>query len=101
MSKASKKKKLKIKNILIAVVILVTIIICIPKVINFSKNLVTYNNYYLSSHTNTVTIYTFDEEENIMTEEDNVYRGKKVKSNDKTKTIGDITYKEIKIDEEI
>ena len=103
MSRVSKKKKrkLKIKNIFIAVIILVAFIVCISKVINFSKNVVTYNNFYLSSDTSTVTIYKFNEEDNVMTEIDNVYRGKKVKSTKNNKTIGDINYTEIKMDEKV
>lgn len=98
------RRKLKVKRIIALFVIIVIIVMAIfglKKALNFTKEKITYKDYYLSSNTNTVTIYTFDEENEIMSETDNIYRGKKIKSNDKTKTIGDINYIEINLDEEI
>ena len=96
------KRKLKVKRIIALFVIIAMIFVAVfglKKVFNFTKEKITYKDYYLSSNTNTVTIYTFDEENEIMSESDTIYRGKKIKSNDKIKTIGDINYIEIKVDE--
>jgi len=86
---------------MIALVLLIMVILLVPNIINFSKEVMVYNDFYLSSDTNIITIYTFNEEEEIMTETDTVYRGTEVKSNEKSKIIGDINYVEIKMDNEI
>ena len=100
-NKGRSKKKLKLGSIMIALVLLIMVILLVPNIINFSKEVMVYNDFYLSSDTNIITIYTFNEEEEIMTETDTVYRGTEVKSNEKSKIIGDINYVEIKMDNEI
>ena len=92
-----KKKKLNIKKILVAIIILIIGIITIIKTTNFTKKVIIFNDYYISSDTNKITLYTYDEETKIMTDIDTIYRGTKVKSNDKIMTIGDINYTEIKL----
>ena len=99
--KYRKKKKLNIKRILLVLVILIIVFLGIKTVLNLTKEVIVFNDFYLSSDTNQITIYTFDEENQIMTEIDAMYRGTKIKSNEKIKTIGDINYIEIKIDENI
>ena len=71
-----------------------------PKLIEFSKKKVIYNEYYLSSNTNKVIIYSYDKAEKIMSEADSLYRGTKVKSTKEQKVIGETNYTEIKLDEE-
>ena len=95
-----KKKKLNIKKILVAIIILIIGIITIIKTTNFTKKVIIFNDYYISSDTNKITLYTYDEETKIMTDIDTIYRGTKVKSNDKIMTIGDINYTEIKLNDE-
>ena len=95
------RKKLKYKRIILVIVILLVIILGTPSIINLTKETITYQDYFLASGTNQITVYTFDKENEIMTDTDTIYRGTKVKSNDKTKTIGDITYTEIKLDDNI
>ena len=95
------KKKLNIKRVVIAIVILLTIMLGIKIVLDLTKEVVVFKDFYLSSDTNQITLYTFDEENEIMTEIDTMYRGNKVKSNQKNKLIGDINYTEIKVDENV
>lgn len=99
-NKYRRKKKLKIKNILILLIIIITVL-ALPKLIDFSKEIIVYNDYFLAADTNTINAYIFDEEEIIMTEAESFYRGKEVKSSKKTKTVGDISYIEIKLDDAI
>ena len=95
------KKKLNIKRVVIAIVILLTIMLGIKIVLDLTKEVVVFKDFYLSSDTNQITLYTFDEENEIMTEIDTMYRGNKVKSNQKNKLIGDINYTEIRVDENV
>ena len=92
------KKKLNIKRVVIAIVILLTIMLGIKIVLDLTKEVVVFKDFYLSSDTNQITLYTFDEENEIMTEIDTMYRGNKVKSNQKNILIGDINYTEIRVD---
>ena len=76
------KRKLKVKRIIALFIIIIIIIISIfgiKKFFSFTKQALTYKYYYLSSNTNTVTIYKFDKEKKIMSEADDIYRGKKIK----------------------
>ena len=100
-NKGRNKRKLNIKRIFLAFIILIVIIFGIKIIIDFTKESIIYNDFYISSDTNQTTLYTYDAEEEIMTEIDMIYRGTKVLSNQKTKTIGDINYTEVKIDESI
>jgi len=104
MDKRNKRKgrrKLNIKRVLLAMIILFVLVFGIYIIIDFTKESIVFKDFYISSDTNKVTLYTFDEENEIMTDIETIYRGTKVKSNEKTKTIGDITYTEIKLDEQV
>jgi len=97
------KRKLNIKKVIIAIMILLIVVLAIIMVthkgINIVKENIVFNDYYMSSDINEITLYTFDEETKLMTDIDKVYRGKKVKSNDKIKTIAEINYIEVMLDD--
>ena len=98
------KKKLKIKNILVVLSLLILIVLIIfglSKILSKAKEVIIFKDYYLSSDSNEITLYTFDEENEIMTELEQIYRGTQVSSNDKTKTIADTTYTEIKLNDNV
>ena len=104
MNKRNKRrnnKRINIKRVLLAIILLIVLIFGIKLLFDFTKETVVFNDFYLASDTNQITIYTFDEENKIMTEIDKKYRGTKVQSNENNKTIGDINYIEIKENEEI
>lgn len=94
-----RKKRLKIKSILIALVVLLVVGFGIVKALNFTTKLITFNEYFISSDSNEISLYTYDEENEIMTDIDKIYRGTKVESNGNIKTVGDINYTEIKLNE--
>ena len=100
-NKYRSKKKLSIKKITIALIFLAIVFLGIKLVFNFTKETIIFNDFYLSSDTNQISIYVFDEENKVMSEIDKMYRGTKVQSNQKTKTIGDINYTEIKEDGQV
>lgn len=94
-------KKINIKRVLIVFIILTLVAFGIYKTLDFTTKTITFNDYYISSDINQVTLYQYDEETKIMTTIDNIYRGTKVKSNDNIKTIGETNYVEIKYNEDI
>ena len=94
------KRKLNIKRVLIALFLLGILIFCIFKIFDFARKAIIFKNFYISSDTNEIVLYTYDEEDKIMTEIETMYRGVQVKSNEKIMTIGDIKYIEIKVDNE-
>lgn len=96
-----RKKKINIKKVLIVFIILTLVALGIYKTLDFTTKTITFNDYYISSDINQVTLYQYDEETKIMTTIDNIYRGTKVKSNDNIKTIGETNYVEIKYNEDI
>ena len=96
-----RKKRLNIKKLLLFVIIMLIVVFLITKGINFTAKAIIFQDYYISSDTNEVTLYEYDEESQIMTDVNKIYRGTKVKSNDKTKTIEDINYTEIKLDDKL
>lgn len=98
MAIKKRKRKLKIKNTLIAAFILLLIGICIPKLMLSVANIMNYNEYFIASNINEIPLYTYDEEQHVMNEIDTIYRGTKVKSNKNDITIGDIKYIEIKLE---
>ncbi len=96
----TKKKKLKIGRIIIALIFLVAIIFGLSKVVDFAKEKVIIKNYYLSSNTSNVNLYKYNEEtETIEKTDESITRGTEVKSGYVTKTYEDINYIEITIDE--
>ena len=94
------KKKLKIDRVVITFIILVMVIFGIPKLIKFTESKIISSEYYIASNTNIVPIYSYDEEKKDMTKVKEVYRGTKVKTHDKYKTIGEIEFLEIILDNE-
>ena len=98
-NKSRSKKRINIKRIILAIIILIIGFIGITKALDLTKKTIIFNDYYIASDTNEVVLYTYDEEKQTMTDIDKIYRGTKIKSNDNTKTIGDITYIEIKLDD--
>ena len=98
-NRRKKKKKLNYKKIFFVIFILIIIpliISIIPKII---KEKVKYKDYFISSNTNEAIVYTYDTEKEIMTDIDIIYRGKKVRSNQKEKNIGNEHYIEIDLNE--
>ena len=91
------RKKLKIGRIIIALIVLVALGFGGYKLMNFTKEKIKIINkeYYLKSKINTIDTYTYDEENDKMTEAEKLYRGTKVKSHDKTKTFDEINYIEV------
>lgn len=96
-----KKKKIKIRRLIIAIIFLLAILFGIYKLLGYVKNNVKIitKEYYLKSNTNLVTMYSYNEETKQLTESDKIARGTKVKSNDKTKTENEVDYLEVKLDD--
>lgn len=99
MVKRVKKRRLKLGRIFTLLALFVVIIYTIPKIIHFTESKIIINEYYVASNINTVTVYSYDEENSKMNKEKDIYRGIKVKSNDKIKTIDNVNYREIIIDD--
>lgn len=96
-----KKKRLKVGNIILFFVILILIILGLFIIFRNVKDEVIFKKYYVASKSNVISLYKYDEENNIMEDIDEVYRGSDVLSNNNIKTIGDTKYIEIKIDKDI
>ena len=90
-----RKRKLKFGRIIIALVILIIVVLGIYKTPSFIKKAIITKEYYISSNTNEVTTYTYDDETKKMKELDKIIRGTKVKSHNNTKTIDELDYIEI------
>ena len=98
--KKKKKRKLKVKRIIIALILLIAIIIVLIKGVSFTKDKLIVKEYYLSSDTNSIPIYSYDKEQNTMNETKKIPRGTKVKSNQDSININDISYKEVSLKDE-
>ena len=98
--KKKKKRKLKVKRIIIALILLVAIIFVLIKGVSFTKDKLIVKEYYLSSDTNSIPIYSYDKEQNTMNETKKIPRGTKVKSNQDSININDISYKEVSLKDE-
>lgn len=98
-TRRTKKKKLKIGRIIIALVICIIIILAVTKLLGSTTTKIINKNYYISSTTNSVQLYSYNEESEKMEETEIIYRGTKVKSKDQKKIIGDINYVEITVGE--
>ena len=92
-------KKLNVIKLLIVLFVLILIIIGLVKILKLANKIVVYKEYYLSSDSNEVVLYSYDEDNNIMADVDKIYRGRKIVSNDNTKTIGENVYTKIKLDD--
>ncbi len=104
MQKRKLRKKLKIGNVTLVMLLFVFMIggifIGVPKLITYGKEQLVIKNYYLGSNEPTVTLYTYDEENEVMTSVDTKYRGTLVNSYDKSKEVAEVKYREIIIGEE-
>lgn len=98
--KKKKKRKLKVKRIIIALILLVAIIFVLIKCVSFTKDKLIVKEYYLSSDTNSIPIYSYDKEQNTMNETKKIPRGTKVKSSQDSININDISYKEVSLKDE-
>ncbi|MDD6093645.1 MAG: putative glycoside hydrolase [bacterium] len=98
--KKKKKRKLKVKRIIIALILLIAIIIVLIKGVSFTKDKLIVKEYYLSSDTNSIPIYSYDKEQNTMNETKKIPRGTKVKSSQDSININDISYKEVSLKDE-
>ena len=98
--KKKKKRKLKVGRIIIALILLVAIIFVLIKGVSFTKDKLIVKEYYLSSDTNSIPIYSYDKEQNTMNETKKIPRGTKVKSNQDSININDISYKEVSLKDE-
>ena len=98
--KKKKKRKLKVERIIIALILLVAIIFVLIKGVSFTKDKLIVKEYYLSSDTNSIPIYSYDKEQNTMNETKKIPRGTKVKSNQDSININDISYKEVSLKDE-
>lgn len=99
-NKLRNKKRLNIKKLLTVMIILIIGVVTIVKITSCTEIMAPFNDYYISSENNKITLYTYDEEAKIMTDIDTIYRGTEVKSNDKIITIGDVNYTEIKLNDQ-
>ena len=98
--KKKKKRKLKVGRIIIALILLVAIIFVLIKCVSFTKDKLIVKEYYLSSDTNSIPIYSYDKEQNTMNETKKIPRGTKVKSSQDSININDISYKEVSLKDE-
>ena len=98
--KRKKKRKLKVERIIIALILLVAIIFVLIKCVSFTKDKLIVKEYYLSSDTNSIPIYSYDKEQNTMNETKKIPRGTKVKSSQDSININDISYKKVSLKDE-
>lgn len=98
--KKKKKRKLKVERIIIALILLIAIIFVLIKGVSFTKDKLIVKEYYLSSDTNSIPIYSYDKEQNTMNETKKIPRGTKVKSSQDSININDISYKEVSLKDE-
>ena len=94
-----RRKKIKIFRVIIALIISLALIFGIYKLIGFTKVKIINKDYYLKSKVNEVDTYIYDEENDKMTEGEKLYRGTKVTSHDKIKTLDEEDYVEVFIDD--
>ena len=92
-----KKVKLKIGRILIALIILILMFFVITKGLKFAKNNIKIitKEYYLSSNSNEVDVYEYNEETEKLEKTNSMIRGEKLKSHDNIKTVNEINYIEV------
>ncbi|MBQ8219529.1 MAG: hypothetical protein IJZ79_07240 [Bacilli bacterium] len=101
-NRKKKRRKLKIGRVIIGLIILILIIFSIIKLFNKDLNVVIKpKDYYISSVTNKVPIYTYNNELDIMEESDSIVRGTKIKSKYQEMLLEDIKYIEIDFNDNI
>lgn len=94
-NKNKKKRKIKIGPIIIALLVLIIIVLTAMKILDKGATSIIYKTYYLASTENSITLYTYNSETDKMEESDKFPRGTKIKSNNNIKTVGEVPYKEI------
>lgn len=94
-NKNKKKRKIKIGPIIIALLVLIIIVLTAMKILDKEATSIIYKTYYLASTENSITLYTYNSETDKMEESDKFPRGTKIKSNNNIKTVGEVPYKEI------
>lgn len=90
-----KKRKIKIGPLIIALLVLIIIALTALKILGKGATSIIYKTYYLASTENSITLYTYNSETDKMEESDKFPRGTKIKSNNNIKTVGEVPYKEI------
>ena len=96
--KKRRKKRIKYGRILVLLVMIGLIIYGGSIIVNGIKNIKTVE-YYLANTSPNVTLFSYNSDDDIIEEIDKLPRGTKVTSHNKNKTIKDLNYIEIKVDE--
>jgi len=98
------KRKVKVGNLLLAVVIclilIIGIVFGIKKIFEFAQVQIIVNDYYLGSTTSEINLYSFDDEVDVMSSVEMAYRGTLVKSSNKEKKINEMEYVEITLQDQ-
>ena len=94
-----KKRKIKIGPLIIALLVLIIIALTALKILGKGATSIIYKTYYLASTENSITLYTYNSETDKMEESDKFPRGTKVKSNNNIKTVSEVPYKEITLND--
>ena len=97
-NKKRRKKRIKYGRVLILLLFLGVIIYGGYALLNGTPLI--KEEYYLANNSPTVTLYSYNKEENIIEEIDKKSRGTKVLSYNKNKTIDDVNYIEVSIGED-
>ena len=95
MGKRVKKRKLRLDRVFTALTVFVIIIFCMVKLVRFTESKIINNEYYIASNINTISIYSYNEQNSKMDKVNDIYRGQKVKTTGKTKKVNDTNYIEI------
>lgn len=90
-----RKKKLKPLAIVLLLLISVLLILLMYKLIRGGTTKLITKTYFIASSDSNVDLYVYNKQTKNMEKDKSIYRGNKVKSQNKTKTIGDIIYTEI------
>ena len=77
--RSRKKRKLKIVPIILTLLLIIVIILGVSKLLKSSPVAIVNKTYYLASTTNNVSVYSYDKENDKMTEAKEYVRGTKVK----------------------
>lgn len=104
MPKRKIKRRVKVGNLLIAVLILGGGILAIVfgggKLFTSVKEKIVINDYYLAGINPSVELYSYDSELQVMSVIDEVYRGTMVKSANNKKVINELEYVEVSLQEQ-
>ena len=103
VQKKERRSKIRLKkiNILIALIILIGVVFTTKNLFNHATRAFVFDEYYISSEKNKVSLYTYNQKKQIMIENGTIYRGTNVELKNKTKNIEDTKYIEIKFKDSI